>query len=209
MYFPENRSQSVTDNHRTSALSDNDYKILYKHGYIKIKGMMFECDSNWNPKRRVVIKKCCVWDKNVMKEAFILEHLSLDNTSIGNQISSYIELIGCEKNQYLVTEFIDGPTLKEFVLTAHEFIASGRLNIKQYQKSIKLIFWQIMVVLKWMHDDMRCCHLNFCVENIVLENANFIEREDATNSVIISPNIKCKHYLQKTEYIQYKQSQRI
>ena len=54
-------------------------------------------------------------------------------------------------------EYIEGDyNLKEFVTKAHEYINNGQLNIKEYQKIVKYIFWQLSAVLYWLHNDMHC-----------------------------------------------------
>eukprot|EP01083_Nonionella_stella_P217388 780526_1 len=80
-------------------------------------------------------------------------------------------------------------TLQQFVETAFKYICNNQLEIKQYQKVIKYIFWQICAGLHWLHHDMHCCHLNLTMETIILVNVEFI---DSDGSITINPLIEAK-----------------
>ena len=56
---------------------------------------------------------------------------------------------------------------------------------------VKYLVWQLSVIVYWLHRDMNCCHLDLTLENIMLQNATFIENSD-DGTVSINPNIKIK-----------------
>mmetsp|Transcript_16730 Transcript_16730/g.26563 ORF Transcript_16730/g.26563 Transcript_16730/m.26563 type:complete len:640 (-) Transcript_16730:392-2311(-) len=148
-------------------------KCLFKQRIAKIDGMVY-----------------CV-EEDVVKEALILHHLTVDNRATANYVVQFIELFESEENYYLVMEYIDGDcNLQQFTEIAHQYIAEGKLKLKAYQKIVKYIFWQLVAVLYWLHRDMKCCHLNLTLENVMLQNAQFIENEDGTVSV--NPSISAK-----------------
>eukprot|EP01084_Bolivina_argentea_P026823 49882_1 len=132
-----------------------------------------------------------VIEQDILKEATILYYLTVDNTPTAHYISKYIDLVESEHYYYLITEYEDKTIhLKQFIRTAQQYITSGKLRRKQYNKSIKYIFWQIFVLMRWLHVDMHCCHLNLRLENVMLENVAFIMRSDGTMSVSSSVSIK-------------------
>eukprot|EP00488_Nonionellina_sp_1-RS-2012_P003536 TRINITY_DN754_c0_g1_i1.p1 TRINITY_DN754_c0_g1~~TRINITY_DN754_c0_g1_i1.p1 ORF type:complete len:212 (+),score=64.59 TRINITY_DN754_c0_g1_i1:549-1184(+) len=54
---------------------------------------------------------------------------------------------------------------------------------------MKYLLWQLFVTVQWLHSSMKCCHLDLCTENILLQNANFIESGDI---MIIDRSISIK-----------------
>jgi len=53
------------------------------------------------------------------------------------------------------------------------------------------LVWQLSVIIYWLHQDMNCCHLDLNLENVMLQNAIFIENSD-DGTVSVNPNIKIK-----------------
>eukprot|EP00484_Ammonia_sp_Unknown_P002370 CAMPEP_0197074308 /NCGR_PEP_ID=MMETSP1384-20130603/211042_1 /TAXON_ID=29189 /ORGANISM="Ammonia sp." /LENGTH=662 /DNA_ID=CAMNT_0042513149 /DNA_START=201 /DNA_END=2190 /DNA_ORIENTATION=+ len=148
-------------------------KCLFKQRIAKIDGMVY-----------------CV-EEDVVKEALVLHHLTVDNRATANYVVQFIELFESEENYYLVMEYIDGDcNLQQFTEIAHQYIAEGKLKLKAYQKIVKYIFWQLVAVLYWLHRDMKCCHLNLSLENVMLQNAQFTENDDGT--VTVNPSISAK-----------------
>lgn len=97
----------------------------------------------------------CV-EENIKKEAEILKYLTIDNKST-EYIIKYVDFFESDTHYYLVMEYIEGNTnLKDFIYEAHEYINDGKLSLKEYQKIIKYIFWQLSAVLHWLHHDMHC-----------------------------------------------------
>jgi len=58
-------------------------------------------------------------------------------------------------------------------------------------KTIKYIMWTLTCTLNWLHNDMHCCHLDLNLENIMLQNAEFITNK-IDGSITINPNITPK-----------------
>eukprot|EP01083_Nonionella_stella_P053781 142134_1 len=127
---------------------------------------------------------------NCIQEAEILKYLTLDHTPIGNYIVQYIDWFESEDDYYLVMEYVASETnIRQFISRAKQRITNGTLSTKQYRKMVKCLLWQLFVTVQWLHLSMKCCHLNLCLENILLENANFIKTK---NGVVIDPNISIK-----------------
>ena len=74
---------------------------------------------------------------------------------------------------YLIMEN-GGNDLFDFIIEAHELISLKKLRIKEWRKYTKYLFWQICVVIRWLHNDLNCCHLDISLENILIRNGNFI-----------------------------------
>ena len=105
-------------------------------------------------------------DENILKESVILKHLTYDNQPIGDTIVKFIEFFESLTDYYLVEEYVPSEyTLKQFVHKSHEYLKNGQLNIKEYQKIIKFIFWQLCVTIQWMHQDMNCMQFVFILFN--------------------------------------------
>ena len=113
----------------------------------------------------------CV-EENIKREAQILKYLTIDNKST-EYITKYIDFFESETDYYLVMEYVDGKTnLKDFIKKAHQYINDGKLSLKDYQKIIKYIFWQISAVLHWLHNDMHCMSFSLCIHT--QNNIHFI-----------------------------------
>eukprot|EP01084_Bolivina_argentea_P211073 359103_1 len=191
--------------HQTS-FAANGYRVIHKMRDT-LQGQLYKAQS-LSTEQYVVIKKTdkslsnqqvavqddmnfCV-SENIIKEGLIQKYLSADNSSIGDHIIKYIDCFEDDTAHYLVMEYIESEmNLKQFVAVAHQHIAGRKLHLKRYQKVIKYLLWQLIVTIQWMHDDMRCCHLDLCMENIMLKNCDFIEHKDG-GYVTVNPSISIK-----------------
>jgi len=115
----------------------------------------------------------CV-EEDIKKEAAILQHLTVDNTPTG-KVARFIEFFESESHLYLVTEYIDGMTLKEFVVQAHALIVAGKLSFAAVSAAVKGIMFQLVQTIKWLHGTYHCCHLDVCSDNIMVHNIFFEE----------------------------------
>eukprot|EP01083_Nonionella_stella_P099219 278964_1 len=189
---------------------NDDDSILTRKGYRKIgkkvhtsQGELFHCIlSN---QRRVGIKKVnkSMYARrfvqsdahDILKEATILYYLTVKNTPTAQYIAQYIDFIESEHCYYLITEYEERTiNLKQFIRTAQRYIARGILRQKEYNKTIKYIFWQMFVLMRWLHADMHCCHLDLRLENIMLENVAFVMGPKGSMSVNSSISIKIRGF---------------
>lgn len=131
-----------------------------------------------------------VVDENIVKEAIILHHLTVDNKPAGSAICKLLAFFESAKAYYIVMEVAGTQTLKEFVDRAHEYIRAGKLKVAHWKKICKYVSWQIAATLYWMHTDMNCAHLDLTLENIMISNGNFDIAEDG--QVTIDRNLSCK-----------------
>eukprot|EP00486_Rosalina_sp_Unknown_P000329 CAMPEP_0201567258 /NCGR_PEP_ID=MMETSP0190_2-20130828/7672_1 /ASSEMBLY_ACC=CAM_ASM_000263 /TAXON_ID=37353 /ORGANISM="Rosalina sp." /LENGTH=340 /DNA_ID=CAMNT_0047987027 /DNA_START=209 /DNA_END=1228 /DNA_ORIENTATION=- len=201
-------------------LGSHEDPILAKNGYkqvIKIQdttqGEIHECEIIDPYKRakagmsRVAIKRTSkalhrsgesivkdgfstIVEENIIKEAMILKYLTKDNRPNGGYIAKYIDFFESDQDYYLVMEYVGDKNLAEFVKEAHQYIKEKKLKLSAYKQVIKFLFWQICVMIHWMHNDMKTCHLDLCLENIIVRDGNFEECEDG--SVKIDSNIAIK-----------------
>ena len=85
-----------------------------------------------------------------------------------------------------------GSDLFDFIIEAHELIACKKLKIKEWRKFTKYLFWQMIVVLKWLHNDMNICHLDLSLENILIKNGDFIAIDKDETQYTINSNVQIK-----------------
>lgn len=82
---------------------------------------------------------------------------------------------------YLVTEYVDGCALSEFVKRAHEYIAADKLSRDEYSECIKHVMWQLVHTIKWLHSTMKCVHMDLCCDNVMVSGIHFVpDPEDDT-----------------------------
>merc|ERR1712228_236377 len=109
-----------------------------------------------------------------------------------DNIVQYIDWFESDNFYYLVIEYVQSEiNLEQFMGTAHEYMDNGKLKKREYQQIIKKIMWELVNVIYWLHNDMNCCHLDINLENIMLQNADFIVNE-LDGTVSISTEIKVK-----------------
>ena len=129
--------------------------ILAEHGYKKIskicdtvQGVLYKAeklnDTNINNKY-VAIKRCerilrdkqeaiqdgmnFIVSEDIIKEAIILKHLTVDNQPIGEYIVKYIDSFQSDEYYYLVMEYIESDiNLAQFVQNAFKHIHSNKLR---------------------------------------------------------------------------------
>eukprot|EP01084_Bolivina_argentea_P255989 430812_1 len=135
----------------------------------------------------------CV-SEDITNEAAILEMLTAD-TDIsypGSQhIIQYVDFFESDSYFYLVIEYINGITLEQFIIHSHKMIKNDKLSSIEYSKTIKYIMWQLVVTLHSLHNTFNLCHLDLCSENIMVQNAAYIEMKDNT----LKSNPKMQIYL--------------
>eukprot|EP01083_Nonionella_stella_P304547 1058969_1 len=108
---------------------------------------------------------------NIVKEAFILKYLTFHNRCVDGYINRFVDFFHSKDKYYLVLRHIDdnAMNLKAFVDEAHRYIQNGQLDIAIYLQTIKYLFWQLLMVFHWMHDEMNCCHLDLKLEHVMLK----------------------------------------
>merc|ERR1719361_154587 len=129
-------------------------------------------------------------EEDIVKEAMILNHLTVNNQAAGNHIVKFVDFYESESHFYLVTEWIEGDNLLAFSQRAHELMEEGRLSRKDWNKTVKYILWQLTATIRWLHVVFRCCHLDLVMENCMVFNCSFIEKPDG--SVKVNPEIGVK-----------------
>jgi len=130
--------------------------------------------------------------ENILKECIILKHLTENrNGLIMTSFTKYENFFDDSSHYYLAMEH-GGSDLFDFIIEAHELIAEKKLKIKEWRKFSKYLFWQMIVVIKWLHNDMKICHLDISLENILIQNATFIPSHDKNGTVSINPNVNIK-----------------
>ena len=139
--------------------------------------------------QRVVIKAvdktmCCrklavvdditfVVEEDVRREAEILRSLTTADSDCEMRTVRFVDFFESERYYYLVTRHVDGIELGQFVERAHELIGEGRLSHTEYMQCIKKVFAQLSDLLRVLHNEHGCAHLDLCAENVLLTNVQF------------------------------------
>merc|ERR1712228_775615 len=124
-------------------------------------------------------------DEDIVREANILRYLTNNLKSNANQngehrVVQFLELFETESDYYLVMEYVEGEhNLADFVKKAFELMRENKLSKSEYHKTIKNLLFQIVSTIHWLHDVMKCTHLNLCLENIMISNAEWIRSTDS------------------------------
>eukprot|EP01084_Bolivina_argentea_P019432 36121_1 len=128
---------------------------------------------------------------NILKESLILSHLTVANRQ--TQIIRFVDFFASTEGYYLVLEHLNGNcmNLKQFVDQAHSYIRNGQLHVARYLQVVKWIFWQLFVLIRHLHNDMHCCHLDLKLEHVMLKDAEFVI-DPETSVITISRSIGIK-----------------
>eukprot|EP00484_Ammonia_sp_Unknown_P008515 CAMPEP_0197073042 /NCGR_PEP_ID=MMETSP1384-20130603/210401_1 /TAXON_ID=29189 /ORGANISM="Ammonia sp." /LENGTH=613 /DNA_ID=CAMNT_0042511867 /DNA_START=221 /DNA_END=2062 /DNA_ORIENTATION=+ len=130
--------------------------------------------------------------ENILKECIILKHLTENrNGLIMTSFTKYDNFFDDANFYYLSMEH-GGSDLFDFIIEAHELIAAKKLKIKEWRKFTKYLFWQMIVVMRWLHNDMNICHLDVSLENILIKNGNFIPLDASNSQYTINSNVQIK-----------------
>ena len=97
-------------------------------------------------------------EEDVVEEGKILKHLTVDHKLNDGHIVKYIDFFQSKTDYYLVTEYgmERGCTLRDFIEDAQQHIDDGRLEINDYIKVIRYLFWQLFATIHWLHQDIKC-----------------------------------------------------
>jgi len=88
---------------------------------------------------------------------------------------------------HLVTEYIDGISMNEFILIAHQYIYEGAMKQGHWVKIVKEIMFQIISTINRLHRIHRCCHLDLVTENVMIVGANFKKFKNGTVLIVGRP----------------------
>mmetsp|Transcript_42320 Transcript_42320/g.68034 ORF Transcript_42320/g.68034 Transcript_42320/m.68034 type:complete len:521 (-) Transcript_42320:79-1641(-) len=192
---------------------DTEQQCLKQNGFVRgkkiadtVQGEIFEATPLDEDDNTVVIKKTdkalhiqrisiqqgmsIVVEKDCVKEAILLHHLTVDNKATSDYVVKFVQFFESDTAYYLVMEKAGEMNLDEFSKRAHHYMLQKRLKLKDWKKFVKYIFWQIAVIVYWLHEDMKCCHLDLSLKNIVVSKGEFKEKADG--SVSIDSNIQIK-----------------
>jgi len=186
--------------------------LLNQHGYERcgklcdtLQGEMFKAQHlesrqyvavKRTPRKSVEQQECtdehgfnfCV-SENILKEASMLQYLTVQNQSTGDYIVQFIDFFESDAYFYLVMEYVDGITLRQFVNQCKHYIARGQLSMTAYQKHIKFVLWQLCFTVQWMHRS-HCCHLDLCLDNVMLSSNPFVIANDGQVQISSRSHIK-------------------
>ena len=109
-------------------------------------------------------------EEDVVEEGRILKHLTVDHHLNDGHIVNYIDFFQSKSDYYLVTEHVDGNcTLRDFIEAARNHIDDGRLEINDYIKVIRYLFWQLFATIHWLHQDIKCMFDALCILSLFFD----------------------------------------
>lgn len=92
----------------------------------------------------------------MIKEAVILKHLTCDCAPTGDYIVRYVDLFENSSHFFLVTEWVEGMTMDVFIEKVHGYLKEGKMQQKEWAKTMKYIFWKVVSIFRWLHDVCSC-----------------------------------------------------
>ena len=101
------------------------------------------CDSKLSIQDEMNI----VVEENIVKEAILLFHLTVENKPTGDYICEFVNFFESQNEYYLVMKYISDTNLTQFIAECHEYIKNGKLELKDYKRITKYLFWQLVVLV--------------------------------------------------------------
>jgi len=132
--------------------------------------------------------------KDLRKETRLLKLLTQHNEPRGGYIAAFVDFFESSTHFYLATEFVSGPTLRQFAREARGYVDQGRLTQRQYAKVVKYVLWQLIVTVRWLHQIQHCAHLAISAETILLANARFEIADDGSVHIPLDISIKITEF---------------
>jgi len=132
-----------------------------------------------------------VVEKDILKESLLLHHTTIVNTPPAQYMCKFIRFFQDSKYYYLVLENGGQQTLKQWTDKAFKYIEYGQLSLKCWRKIIKYIFWQISVLIFWLHNDMNMCYGGDIMDNLLIRNGQFKINEN-DGMIEFNPEISIK-----------------
>eukprot|EP01083_Nonionella_stella_P004682 13589_1 len=188
---------------------------LYDHGYTTTKliretsqGQILEVCCLKNRHQKFVIKKVeknlyrnkvtkkgedgirMMVEKDVVKEALLMYHCTVANQPPVPCLPQFIDFFQDELYYYLVMDHSGIITMEQWCQTAFEYIKNETLDLHHYQAVVKFIFWQLSVLMHWLHHDMNIAHLGIKMDHIMIEKGDFMTTPDGNTR--INPQISIK-----------------
>lgn len=120
----------------------------------------------------------------------LLYNATIKRKCPGGYICRFIECFHSDTDYFLVMEYVPSRlTLRDFASRAHEYIAKGLLDKKEWVRIVKFLTWQLVVALHFLHTKLNMAHLDITLDNVMVLNGNF-EFNDGQIKIDRSINIK-------------------
>ena len=98
-------------------------------------------------------------------------------------IVRFYDFLEDERNFYLVMER-GGMSLFECTLACHKRIAGEQMLLKEWKRTVRYIFSQMVSVVDWMHSVMHCCNMDLvcavCCLRTLFVSMSFAHRASRT-----------------------------
>lgn len=174
-------------------------KLLNKNGYKNVRKLCCtDQGSVWRAKSPKKFGYKCVVIKiasklhyhqngpseheNILSEIELLQEINkkqneCDCNDIKNSVIKVVDIMETTNNYMVVLED-GGIDLFNFINKCHQQITNGKITIKDWQKTTKLIAQKLIKLLNWLHNEINVCHLDISLENILISNIKWISYPD-------------------------------
>jgi len=116
-----------------------------------------------------------VVDEDILSECLLLHRATVTNKCPGGYICQFIHSFHSNSDYYLVMEYVSSrTTLRDFVRKAHDFIAKGLLDKKEWIRIVKFISWQLVVTLHYLHNTLKIAHNDLTMDNVMVQGGEFV-----------------------------------
>jgi len=164
--------------------------------------------SLYNRGVAVVNNKTVPVYEDILKERDLMIKLQSNNPPSG--FINLIDFIQDNKNYFMIMKF-GGYSYWNWVAKSHTALRRGKILIKNWQIHCKILFKQMIIFLKWLHNKMLCCHLDISLENLLIKdtivyNGVFIEHgciqfcDWGISQFFNNKTYHCTQYAGKTMY---------
>ena len=113
--------------------------------------------------------------EDIVKEAQLMKLFTINNPP--KELIKYYEFFEDKNNYYLVMER-GGIGLFEFVVNCHEYILNGKLTIKEWRRTVRIIFAKMVKVIRYLHKTVFCCNLDISLENVVMSRNTYFDEKN-------------------------------
>jgi len=113
--------------------------------------------------------------EDIVKESQLMRLFTNNNPP--KELIKYYGFFADENNYYLVMER-GGIGLFEFVVECHQHILNGKLSIKEWRRTVRIIFAKMVKVIQFFHKTVFCCNLDISLENVVMARDTYFDEKD-------------------------------
>eukprot|EP00485_Elphidium_margaritaceum_P002514 CAMPEP_0202692716 /NCGR_PEP_ID=MMETSP1385-20130828/7020_1 /ASSEMBLY_ACC=CAM_ASM_000861 /TAXON_ID=933848 /ORGANISM="Elphidium margaritaceum" /LENGTH=459 /DNA_ID=CAMNT_0049348297 /DNA_START=104 /DNA_END=1483 /DNA_ORIENTATION=+ len=120
--------------------------------------------------------------ENILREIALLQRINSEQQECVSDVikNCIITVLDTFENDdsYVVVLEDGGIDLYHFIRHCHQQIASQKIAIAEWRKTVQLIAQRLSQLLVWLHSSMHVCHLDISLENVLISNVSWIRYPD-------------------------------